>query len=87
MRLKELAEKLQSDLEAGTLNFIIFQQGRQWKYEVYDSNSDCVNEEAEKKYLTIKNMVDDKAVIVNGKNDFSSYDLNYIQKQIKNLRK
>ncbi|SDK67050.1 hypothetical protein [Natronincola ferrireducens] len=86
MRLKELAEKLQEDLEAGILNFIIYQQGRQWKYEVYDSCSEKVNDEEEKKYLTIKHRVDDKAIIVNGKKNFSSYDIKYIQNQIKSLR-
>lgn len=86
MRIQELAEKLQKDLEDGTMNFIIYQQGRQWKYEPYDSHKDNVNEEEEKKYLTIKHRIDDKAIIVNGKKDFSSFDIKYIQNQIKSLR-
>ncbi|SCY31953.1 hypothetical protein [Alkaliphilus peptidifermentans] len=85
MRLQQLAEELQKDLEEGRLNYIIYQQGRQWKYENYDNTSDNLND-AEKRYLTIKNRVDDKAIIVNGKKDFSDYDIKYIQKQIKSLR-
>lgn len=85
MRLQELAEELQEDLEKGILNFIIYQEGRQWKYENYDSCSDNVNDEEEKKYLTIKHRVDLQAVIVNGKKDFSSYDIASIKKQIKKL--
>ncbi|AKL96305.1 hypothetical protein CACET_c28600 [Clostridium aceticum] len=85
MRLPELAKELQVDLEEGVLNFIIYQVGRQWKYEKYDSCSENVNEEEEKKYLNIRNKVDDQAVIINGKRDFSSYDLKDIQQQIKKL--
>ncbi|AOY78141.1 hypothetical protein [Clostridium formicaceticum] len=85
MRLQELAKELQADLEAGIVNFIIYQEGRQWKYIRYDSCSNDVNEEEEKKYMLIKNRVDDQAVIVNGKRDFTSYDLKDIQQQIKNL--
>ncbi|SNS85846.1 hypothetical protein SAMN05446037_102443 [Anaerovirgula multivorans] len=85
MRLQELAEELQEDLEKGILNFVIYQEGRQWKYENYDSYSDNVNDEEEKKYLTIKHRVDLQAVIVNGKKDFISYDIEYIKKQIKKL--
>lgn len=83
MRLQELAEELQQNLEEGILNFIIYQVGRQWKYENYDSYSDNVNEEAQRRYQTIKYKIDDKAFIVNGKKDFASYDLKYIQKRIK----
>lgn len=85
MRLQELAERLQEDLEKGVLNFIVYQVGRQWKYENYDSYIDNINDDEEKKYLTIKHRVDDQAIIINGKKDFSSYDIEYIKKQIKKL--
>ena len=85
MRLQELVEEIQQDLEEGKLNFIIYQEGRQWKYEKYDSYGDKINEEAEKRYFTIKYRIDDEAIIVNGKKDFISYDLKYIQKRIKDL--
>jgi len=87
MRLQELAEELQQDLEEGKLNFIIYQKGRQWKYEKYDSYKDNINPDEEKKFLNIKLRVDEKAIIVNGEKDFSFYDLKYIQNQIKNLHK
>lgn len=86
MRLQEMAEEIQEDLEEGILNFIIYQDGRQWKYESYDSNNSKINEEAKLRYLNIKMNIDSEVIIVNGKKDFSFYDLKYIQKQIKNLK-
>lgn len=86
MRLQEMAEEIQEDLEEGILNFIIYQDGRQWKYESYDSNNSKTNEEAKLRYLNIKMNIDSEVIIVNGKKDFSFYDLKYIQKQIKNLK-
>ncbi|ABR49853.1 hypothetical protein Amet_3734 [Alkaliphilus metalliredigens QYMF] len=85
MKLPELAEILQADLEAGVLNFIVYQEGRKWKYENYGRDNDNVNQEAEKKYITIKSKMDDRAIIINGKKDFSFYDVEYIQKKIKAL--
>ncbi len=93
MRLKELAEELQPALKEGTKNFIVYQQGRQWKYENYDicdSDTGKVDEKEEKKYFMIKQRLDDKAIIINGNRDFNTYDLdnlNYIQNQIKKLKK
>ncbi|MCC5911079.1 MAG: hypothetical protein JJT76_11650 [Clostridiaceae bacterium] len=86
MRFQELAEAIQGDLQEGILYFIIYQDGRQWKYEKYDNDSDDIDEE-QKKYLIIKHRVDDKAIIVNGKKHFDFYDIKYIQNQIKHLRR
>ncbi|ABW18878.1 hypothetical protein [Alkaliphilus oremlandii] len=85
MKLQELAEEIQEDLQEGNLNFIIYKVGRQWKYEIYDSYEDDVNEEAQKKFFTIKNRIDDEAIIINGKKDFDFYDVKYIQQRIKDL--
>lgn len=87
MRLNELAEILQPELEEGVSNFIIYQDGRQWKYEKCHGYKGNLNEKEEKNYLTIKYTLDEKAIIVNGEKDFSSFDLEVIQKQIKDLRK
>jgi len=87
MKLQEIAEEIQQDLEEGKLNFIIYKVGRQWKYEKYDSSNDNINEDAEKRYFTIKNRIDDEAIIINGKKDFDFYDIKYIQNQIKDLIK
>lgn len=93
MRLKELAEQLQQPLKEGEKSFIIYQQGRQWKYEAYEPwepNQETVNEVEEKKYFMIKQRLDDKAIIINGKKDFDPdelEDLDYIQNQIKKLKK
>lgn len=81
MRIHELAEILQKDLEEGKQNFIVYQQGRQWKYEKYE-----VTEEEKLKFILLKHNVDDKARIINGKKDFESYDLKYIEKKLKSLR-
>ncbi|MDR5658957.1 hypothetical protein RH915_05600 [Serpentinicella sp. ANB-PHB4] len=87
MRIQELAEELQEGLEEGVMNYIVYQEGRQWKYELYPSfNSENVNEEEEKRFLYIKYRLDDEVIVINGKKDFDSYDLKYIQKQIKALR-
>ena len=86
MRMQELAEELQPKLEEGTSNFVIFQEGRQWKYESFGPIQD-MEEEDRKRFLFIRNRIDDKAIIVNGKTDFDYYDLKYIQNQIKQLRK
>ncbi len=81
MRLHELAEELQRDLEEGKDSFIVYQQGRQWKFEKY-----LVNEEEKMKYMLLRHRIDNKAMIINGKKDFESYDLKYIEKKIKALR-
>lgn len=80
MRLHEIAEALQKDLEEGK-SFIVYQQGRQWKFENYQ-----LNEEEKLKFLLLKHKVDDKAIVINGKKDFEAYDLKYIEKQLKKLR-
>jgi len=85
MKLQEIAEEIQQDLEEGKMSFIIYKVGRQWKYERYESSSDQVNEEAEKRYFVIKNRIDSEALIVNGKKDFDYYDIKYIQNRIKEL--
>ncbi len=87
MKLQEIAEEIQQDLEEGKLSFIIYKVGRQWKYEIYDNSADSINEEAEKIYFTIKNRIDDEAIIINGKRDFDFYDIKYIQNRIKDLIK
>lgn len=87
MKLQEIAEEIQQDLEKGELSFIIYKVGRQWKYEEYSSSSDNVKEEDEKRYFTIKNRIDDEAIIINGKKDFDFYDTKYIQDRIKDLIK
>jgi len=87
MKLQEIAEEIQEDLEEGKLNFIIYKVGRQWKYEKYDSYDDNINEDAQKRYFAITNRIDDEAIIVNGKKDFDFYDSKYIQNQIKYLIK
>jgi len=87
MKLQEIAEEIQQDLEEGKLNFIIYKVGRQWKYEKYDSYDDNINEDAQKRYFAITNRIDDEAIIVNGKKDFDFYDSKYIQNQIKDLIK
>jgi len=87
MKLQEIAEEIQQDLEEGKLNFIIYKVGRQWKYEKYDSYDDNINEDAQKRYFAITNRIDDEAIIVNGKKDFDFYDSKYIQNQIKYLIK
>lgn len=84
MKLVEIAEEIQGDLEEGR-SFIIYKVGRQWKYEGYNSNSEKVNPEDEKRFFTIKNRIDDEAIIVNGKKDFDFYDIKYIQNRIKEL--
>lgn len=86
MKLQEIAEEIQEDLQEG-LSFIVYKVGRQWKYEKYESSSEQVNEEAEKRYFTIKNRIDNEAIIINGKKDFDFYDVKYIQNQIKELIK
>lgn len=80
-----MAEELQTELEEGKSSFIIFQVGRQWKYETYGI-IDKISDEDEKRFLTIRHRVDPKAIIVNGKEDFDYYDVKYIQNQIKELR-
>ena len=86
MKLPEIIEEIQLDLEDGIKSFIIYQVGRQWKYEVYD-NSDVESKEAsEKKYIYIKNSVDDTAILVNGKRDFKEYDLKSLHSQIKKMK-
>lgn len=85
MRIHELAEALQPELEKGNVTFIIFQEGRQWKFEPYGTGYE-IDDEAEKRFLTIKHRIDDKAIIVSG-TDFDDYDLKYLQNQIKKLKK
>ncbi|QUH25753.1 hypothetical protein [Serpentinicella alkaliphila] len=85
MRIQELAEALQPELEKGNMNYIIFQEGRQWKFEPYGT-IDKIEDEDEKRFLTIRHRIDDKAIIVSGQ-DFDYYDLKYLQNQIKKLRK
>jgi len=38
-------------------------------------------------FLKIRRSIDDEAFIVNGKKDFESYDLKYIENQIRYLRR
>ncbi len=85
MKLQEIAEEIQEDLEKGKLSFIIYKEGRQWKYEKYDSSSENLNEDAQKRYFTIRNRIDDEAIIINGKKDFDFYDIKYIQNRIKDI--
>lgn len=80
MRLHEIAEELQEALEEGK-SFIIYQQGRQWKYQNYEPN-----EEEKMKFMLLKHNIDDKAKIINGKKDFEAYDLKYIEKRLKSIR-
>ncbi|KAB3531576.1 hypothetical protein [Alkaliphilus serpentinus] len=86
MRLQELAEVLQKPLEDGKLNIIIYQQGRQWKYESFSSDTEEENEAGKMQFLKIKHQLDDEAIIINGKKDFENYDLKYIEKRIKSLK-
>jgi len=80
MRLHEIAEELQEALEEGK-SFIIYQQGRQWKYQSYEPN-----EEEKMKFMLLKHNIDDKAKIINGIKDFEAYDLKYIEKRLKSIR-
>ena len=80
MRLHEIAEELQEALEEGK-SFVIYQQGRQWKYQSYEPN-----EEEKMKFMLLKHNIDDKAKIINGKKDFEAYDLKYIEKRLKSIR-
>lgn len=85
MKLQEIAEEIQEDLEKGKSSFIIYKEGRQWKYEKYDSSSENLNEDAQKRYFTIRNRIDDEAIIINGEKDFDFYDIKYIQNRIKDI--
>lgn len=86
MRLQELAEELQEQLEDGILSFIIYQQGRQWKYESFSSNTEEERDKGKMLFLRIKHQLDDDAVIINGKKDFEDFDIKYIEKRIKELK-
>ncbi|MBM7616226.1 hypothetical protein [Alkaliphilus hydrothermalis] len=86
MKLPELVEEIQQDLEAGSHSFVIYQVGRQWKYELYDNTNIESIEASEKKFFYIKNNVDDTAILVNGKRDFDDFDLKYLQNQIKKMK-
>ena len=86
MKLPEIIEEIQQELEQGTHSFIIYQVGRQWKYKVYDNHNEESTEASEKKFFHIKNNIDDTAILVNGKRDFDDFDLKSIQNQIKKMK-
>ncbi|WP_026478415.1 hypothetical protein [Alkaliphilus transvaalensis] len=86
MKLQELVEMIQNDLEEGVKSFVVWQEGRKWKIEEFKTNTDEELEVSEKRYFTLKHRIDDQAIIINGKKHFKNYDMKSIQSQIKKLR-
>jgi hypothetical protein len=81
MTLLQLSREIKESLIDGICNIVIWKEKRSWNYDFVWSWEDDIDEEEQQK---VKNAleIDEKAIVVNGYQDFLFYNLNYIQYQI-----
>lgn len=83
MKLHDLVKEIQDELVNGVLDFIIYKEGRQWKYEDFDET----DKEDVEKYEVIKTTVDPRAIIVNGNESYAYSSLKYLEMQTRKIYK
>lgn len=81
MNIRQLSRKIQELLEDGICRIVIYKVGKSWFYDDVWSWEDDINYDDEMKIKEAMKK-DQKAIVVDGWNNFAVYTLDYIQFQV-----